>query len=84
MTHPSATILPFAAPQPGAAHPAAAAPPVRYAELQVTSDYSFLRGASSPEQLLVQAKAPVAGGLSRPKPFDHSNSPAGGKPVGDV
>ena len=57
MTHPSATILPFAAPQPGAAHPAAAAPPVRYAELQVTSDYSFLRGASSPEQLLVQAKA---------------------------
>jgi hypothetical protein len=25
----------------------------------------------------------VAGGLVRPKPFDHSNPPAGGKPVGD-
>ncbi len=34
-------------------------------------------------RVLVQAKAPVAGGLSRPKPFDHSNPPAGGKPVGD-
>ena len=31
--------------------------PVRYAELQATSNYSFLRGASHPEELLVQAKA---------------------------
>ena len=31
--------------------------PARYAELQVTSNYSFLRGASHPEELLLQAKA---------------------------
>lgn len=35
-------------------------------------------------RVLVQAKAPVAGGLERPKPFDHANPPAGGKPVGET
>ena len=39
---------------------------------------------ASGRRVLVQAKAPVAGGLSRPKPFDHSNPPAGGKPVGET
>jgi len=34
-------------------------------------------------RVLVQAKAASGGGLTRPKPFDHSN-PAGGKPVGEV
>jgi hypothetical protein len=36
-------------------------------------------------RVLVQAKegAAAAGGLSRPKPFDHSNT-AGGKPVGET
>jgi hypothetical protein len=34
-------------------------------------------------RVLAAAKAPVAGGLSRPKPFDHSNPPAGGKPVSE-
>jgi hypothetical protein len=35
-------------------------------------------------RVLVQAKASSpGGGLTRPKPFDHSN-PAGGKPVGEV
>ncbi len=32
-------------------------PPARYAELQVTSNYSFLRGASHVEELLLAAKA---------------------------
>lgn len=36
---------------------------------------------ASGRRVLVQAKAPVTGGLSRPKPFDHSHPPAGGKPV---
>ena len=38
-------------------------------------------------RVLVQSKdgAPGGGGgLSRPKPFDHSNPPAGGKPVGET
>ena len=51
----TATILPFlgaASPQP----PQPAATP-RYAELQVTSNYSFLRGASHVEELLLTAKA---------------------------
>jgi hypothetical protein len=39
---------------------------------------------ASGRRVLVQAKAAVAGGLSRPKPFDHSNPPAGGKPVGET
>ena len=30
--------------------------PVGYAELQVTTNYSFLRGASHVEELLLQAK----------------------------
>ncbi len=32
-------------------------PPSRYAELQVTSNYSFLRGASHVEELLLAARA---------------------------
>jgi hypothetical protein len=36
-------------------------------------------------RVLAQAKAaPASGGLSRPKPFDHANPPAGGKPVGET
>jgi hypothetical protein len=38
----------------------------------------------SGRRVLVQAKAPVAGGLSRPKPFDHTRPPAGGKPVNET
>ena len=38
----------------------------------------------SGRRVLVQAKAPVVGGLARPKPFDHSNPPAGGKPVSET
>ena len=34
-------------------------------------------------RVLAQAKEAVASGLSRPKPFDHSNPPAGGKPVSE-
>lgn len=35
-------------------------------------------------RVLAQAKsAPASGGLTRPKPFDHSNT-AGGKPVGEA
>lgn len=38
----------------------------------------------SGRRVLVQAKAAAApGGLSRPKPFDHSQPPAGGKPVNE-
>lgn len=39
---------------------------------------------ASGRRVLVQAKAAVAGGLARPKPFDHSNPPAGGKPVSET
>jgi predicted nucleic acid-binding Zn-ribbon protein len=39
---------------------------------------------ASGRRVLVQAKAAVVGGLSRPKPFDHSNPPAGGKPVSET
>src|ERR1041384_3946894 len=36
--------------------------------------------SASGRRVLVQAKtAPATGGLSRPKPFDHTNPPAGGK-----
>lgn len=37
-------------------------------------------------RVLVQSKEGAAGGggLSRPKPFDHSRPPAGGKPVGET
>ena len=38
----------------------------------------------SGRRVLVQAKAAVTGGLERPKPFDHTHPPAGGKPVGDT
>ena len=38
----------------------------------------------SGRRVLVQAKAAATGGLERPKPFDHSTPPAGGKPVGDT
>jgi hypothetical protein len=38
----------------------------------------------SGRRVLVQAKAAATSGLSRPKPFDHENPPAGGKPVGDT
>jgi hypothetical protein len=36
---------------------------------------------ASGRRVLVQAKASSGGGLERPKPFDHSAPPAGGKPV---
>ncbi|HEU4732763.1 MAG TPA: hypothetical protein VFT22_32930 [Kofleriaceae bacterium] len=40
---------------------------------------------ASGRRVLVQAKAPAAsGGLARPRPFDHSHPPAGGKPVGET
>lgn len=39
---------------------------------------------ASGRRVLAQAKGPVASGLSRPKPFDHSHPPAGGKPVGET
>ncbi len=38
----------------------------------------------SGRRVLVQARAAVTGGLERPKPFDHANPPAGGKPVGET
>jgi hypothetical protein len=38
----------------------------------------------SGRRVLVQAKTAVTGGLARPKPFDHGNPPAGGKPVGET
>jgi len=37
---------------------------------------------ASGRRVLAAIKAPVADGLTRPKPFDHSNA-AGGKPVGE-
>jgi hypothetical protein len=41
---------------------------------------------ASGRRVLAQAKAAATGGggLSRPKPFDHSNPPAGGKPVNET
>ena len=57
MPHSSATILRFPTAQARLEQLAESPPPARYAELQVTSNYSFLRGASHPEELLVQAKA---------------------------
>jgi len=36
---------------------------------------------ASGRRVLAQAKAPAAAGLTRPKPFDHANPSAGGKPV---
>ena len=38
---------------------------------------------ASGRRVLAQAKGNAVGGLARPKPFDHSNPPAGGKPVGE-
>jgi len=35
-------------------------------------------------RVLVQAKDAPVGGLTRPKPFDHANPPAGGKPVNET
>lgn len=34
-------------------------------------------------RVLAQARAQATAQLARPKPFDHSNPPAGGKPVGE-
>ena len=45
--------FPTVPPEPAPKAPPA---PARYAELQVTSNYSFLRGASHPEELLAAAK----------------------------
>jgi len=39
---------------------------------------------ASGRRVLVQAKSSSGGGLSRPKPFDHSSPPAGGKPVNET
>jgi hypothetical protein len=39
---------------------------------------------ASGRRVLVQAKAETGGGLAKPKPFDHANPPAGGKPVGET
>ncbi|HET9623141.1 MAG TPA: hypothetical protein VFP84_17330 [Kofleriaceae bacterium] len=41
---------------------------------------------ASGRRVLAQAKAGASGGggLTRPKPFDHSNPPAGGKPVSET
>jgi predicted nucleic acid-binding Zn-ribbon protein len=40
---------------------------------------------ASGRRVLAQARtAPPAGSLVRPKPFDHSNPPAGGKPVSET
>jgi|RhiMetdeSRZDD1v2_1073273.scaffolds.fasta_scaffold00227_31 error-prone DNA polymerase len=50
-------ILPFPAPTPrdGTEPRDRAGKPVRYVELAVASNFSFLRGASHPEQLMLQA-----------------------------
>ena len=37
----------------------------------------------SGRRVLVQAKTAASAGLTRPKPFDHANPPAGGKPVNE-
>ena len=55
MGKPPANILQFPSP-PQRPEQEAPAPPPRYAELQVTSNYSFLRGASHVEELLAAAK----------------------------
>jgi hypothetical protein len=40
---------------------------------------------ASGRRVLVQSKeGAAAGGLERPKPFDHANPPAGGKPVSET
>jgi hypothetical protein len=39
---------------------------------------------ASGRRVLAQARAAVAGGLERPKPFDHSKPVPGGKPVSEV
>ncbi len=40
---------------------------------------------ASGRRVLAQAKAlATGGGLTKPKPFDHSNPPAGGKPVNET
>ncbi len=54
MSAPSADILPFVQKQAGGKPQS---PHTRYTELQVTTNYSFLRGASHVEELLVAAKA---------------------------
>ena len=54
MAVPSADILPFSPKQTRSRAPE---PQARYTELQVTTNYSFLRGASHVEELLVTAKA---------------------------
>ena len=38
----------------------------------------------SGRRVLAQAKTAATSGLVRPKPFDHGNPPAGGKPVGET
>jgi hypothetical protein len=38
---------------------------------------------ASGRRVLVQAKLASSSGLAKPKPFDHANPPAGGKPVGE-
>jgi hypothetical protein len=39
---------------------------------------------ASGRRVLAQARTAATGGLERPKPFDHGNPPAGGKPVGET
>lgn len=39
---------------------------------------------STGRRVLAHAKPPATGGLTRPKPFDHANPPAGGKPIGET
>jgi error-prone DNA polymerase len=54
MTDSPASILPF--PKAPREAEARVAPQARYAELQVTTNYSFLRGASHPHELLAAAR----------------------------
>jgi hypothetical protein len=39
---------------------------------------------ASGRRVLAQAKTAAAASLAKPKPFDHSNPPAGGKPIGET
>jgi hypothetical protein len=39
---------------------------------------------ASGRRVLAQAKTAETGRLARPKPFDHENPPAGGKPIGET
>jgi hypothetical protein len=39
---------------------------------------------ASGRRVLVQAKTAAGSGLAKPKPFDHENPPAGGKPIGET